>query len=280
VTGPDPNIKSMGLYRNVERILADLEHAGLVGDAPLRVDDLVPYDQYHYEGTNAVDAAADQLAVRSDDHVLDVGSGLGGPARYLADRTGCRVAALELQPDLHTIAGDLTARCGLEGRVEHLVGDILAGAAGPGRFDGLMSMLCFLHISDRPKLFDSCREVLRPGALMYIEDYFARGDLEPAERVELSNHLFCDYLPDLETYKSHMLAAGFTVENAIDMTSPWTEFVVARLRGFRENRDHLLKVHGTETVDSLDVFYATVVGLFRGGRLGGVRFLARLDSAP
>ena len=48
---------------------------------------------------------------------------------------------------------------------------------------------------------------------------------------------------------------------------------------FRDNREQLLKVHGADTLESLDFFYATVVRLFRGGRLGGVRFLARLDSA-
>lgn len=263
----------------MERILADLEHAGLAGDAPLRVDDLVPYDQYHYEGTDAVDAAAELLEVKPDDRLLDVGSGLGGPARYLADRTGCRVTALELQPDLNAVAEGLTGRCGLDGQVEHRAGDILAGAAGSNRFDGLMSMLCFLHIGDRPKLFASCREALRPGARMYIEDYFARGELEPSERDELSKHVFCDYLPDLDTYRSHLLDAGFTVEKMIDMTTAWTDFVVSRLGMFRENREQLLEVHGADTLESLDVFYATVVRLFRGGRLGGVRFLARLDPA-
>ena len=48
---------------------------------------------------------------------------------------------------------------------------------------------------------------------------------------------------------------------------------------FRENREQLLEVHGADTLDSLDVFYATVVRLFRGGRLGGVRLLARRDPA-
>ena len=63
------------------------------------------------------------------------------------------------------------------------------------------------------------------------------------------------------------------------MTSTWTDFVVSRLGMFRENRAELLKVHGADTVESLDVFYATVVRLFRGGRVGGVRFLSRLDPA-
>ena len=65
----------------------------------------------------------------------------------------------------------------------------------------------------------------------------------------------------------------------IDMTTAWTNFVVSRLGMFRENREPLLEVHGADTVESLDVFYATVVRLFRGGRLGGVRLLARLDPA-
>ena len=275
MAGSNQDIKSMGLYRNVRRILVDLEHAGLGGDAPLSVDDLVPYDQYHYDGTNAVDAAAEMLGVVEQEHVLDVGSGLGGPARYMAAQVGCRVTALELQGDLHETAVELTSRCGLEGRVEHLHGDVLGGAAGSGRFDGIMSMLCFLHISDRETLLTSCRTALRPGAPMFVEDYYARGELEADELDDLSTHVFCDYLPAMDTYRSQLLAAGFEIEEIVDMTASWTEFVVERLEGFRAAHDRLVSIHGQETVDALDLFYATVVRLFEGGRLGGIRYLVR-----
>lgn len=274
--GDARDIKSMGLYRNVERVNAELEHAGLSGDRPLTVDDLVRFDQYHYEGTDAVDQAIEHLGLSATQHLLDVGSGLGGPARYIADRIGCRVTALELQEDLHATARSLTARCGLEGRVEHLRGDVLTGVAGSGTYDALMSMLCFLHISDRARLFATCRDALRPGARVFIDDYYARAELEPGERDDLARHVYCHYLPDLDTYLGQLRAGGFTVVQRTDMTEPWRRFVVERLEQFRERRVELVEVHGAETVENLDHFYATVVALFEGERLGGIRLVARL----
>ena len=69
----------------------------------------------------------------SRSQVLGVGSGLGGPARFLAHTTGCHVAALELQPRLHEIATNLTERCGLTDSVVHLCGDALNFRSQPDR---------------------------------------------------------------------------------------------------------------------------------------------------
>ena len=59
------------------------------------------------------------------DAVLDIGSGLGGPARYMATKTGCRVTAVEIQEDLHQTASDLTNRCGLSHLITHLFGNFI-----------------------------------------------------------------------------------------------------------------------------------------------------------
>ena len=83
-------IKSMNLYSQVDRVFNDLRAAGIADDAPVDVATLSQFDQYHYFGTDAVDEAIAAAAVSESSRVLDIGSGLGGPARYLADRTGCR----------------------------------------------------------------------------------------------------------------------------------------------------------------------------------------------
>ncbi|MDH3476317.1 MAG: hypothetical protein OEM59_21780, partial [Rhodospirillales bacterium] len=85
---PRDSIKSMKLYWQVERILNELRALGFADGAPLRVEDLLPFDQYHYEGTETVDAALAALAAGPESRLLDVGSGIGGPARYMAERTG------------------------------------------------------------------------------------------------------------------------------------------------------------------------------------------------
>ena len=272
------SMKTMGLYQQVERIHNELRALGFEDGAPLRVEDLVPFDQYHYEGTATVDQALRRLGVTVDSHVLDVGSGIGGPARYMAARAGCRVTALELQPDLNATAVGLTERCGLAGRVEHLCGDMLSGIVAGRGFDALVSMLCFLHIPDRATLLRQCHAALRPGAAMFVDDYYARGSLTEAEHRDLADKVCCPYVPSLAELEAQLHTAGFGEIELLDQSEPWTAFVEDRLTAFRGDRTRLVALHGAQLVEALDDFYTTVVGLFTGGRLGGVRFVARRDS--
>lgn len=269
------DIKSMGLYRNVERVRADLAASGFGPDDPVTVDDLTPFDQYHYEGTDAVDDAIASLSAGPESHVLDVGSGLGGPARYIADRSRARVTALELQPDLDATARQLTAQAGLEQLVTHRCGDVLLGDAGENTFTGIVSMLCFLHIPDRDLLFRRCAQALRPGGRMFIDDYATIGALSPSEEQMLADTVFCSYLPDVETYRKQVEAAGYVDVTIVDKTPDWTAFVTERLELFRGRRAELEERYDEGTVTSLDHFYSTVVALFDGGNLGGVRLTAR-----
>lgn len=268
------DIKSMGLYRNVDRILADLAAAGVASDGPIKVDDLTAYDQYHYEGTDAVDDAIAALDAGPGSRVLDVGSGLGGPARYMADRTSSEVTALELQPDLHETATSLTTRCGLDKLVTHVNGNVLADAVPVGAFTGLVSMLCFLHIPERNELFAACAKALAADGTIFIDDYYLKGSLSEAEEQALSETVYCPYLPDLDTYVADLGAAGFSVTTVDDKTNAWTDFVVDRYAAFSAANEELVARYGTETVDGLDQFYRTVAELFTGGGLGGVRLIA------
>lgn len=264
----------MGLYRNVERIQSDLAASGHGPDTPLTVADLTSYDQYHYEGTDAVDDAARLLGAAPGGHIIDIGSGLGGPARYVAERTGVAVTALELQADFNEVAESLTARCGLADSVTHLCGDVTAGDAPAETFTGLMSMLCFLHIPDRDVLFAECAAALKPGGAMFIDDYYARAPLTDADRTTLNDKVYCPYLPSLDRYVGDVEGAGFVDILTVDKTDDWTTFVVDRLNGFRSARSELVDRYGATTVDELDDFYAAVVDLFTGGRLGGLRLTA------
>lgn len=270
---PD-EIKSMGLYRNVERILVDLEASGHKPDSTLRVSDLTAYDQLHYEGTRAVDDAIAFLSPAPGSRVLDIGSGLGGPVRYFADRTEAHLTALEIQADLHAVAGALTERCGLSSCVSHVLGDVTVGDAGAGEFSGIMSMLCFLHIPDRAQLFSQCARALKKGGRMFIDDYYARRPLGEEDAKTLRERVFCPYLPAWGQYKTDVEVAGFDDVVMTDKTEEWKSFVVRRLVAFRERRAELVGRHGARNVDDLDAFYSAVVDLFVAGRLGGLRLTA------
>lgn len=271
------DIKSMAVYRSVDRILNDLRALGIDDGAPLSPAELRAMDQYHYLGIEAVEVAADALALGEADRVLDIGSGLGGPARVLAERCGSHVTALELQADLNALAEDLTARCGLADKVSHLCGDMLSGVMDGQAFDGAISFFAIMHIPDRARLYDCCRAALKPGAAVYIEDIYAAKDLSEWAQADLAEKVYTPYLPSLETYCQQLTAAGFGDQTVVDMTEAWTDYVADRSAKFQADRERQLEIHGAEIVDGLDDFYQTMATLFGEGEVGGARILARLD---
>src|SRR5215470_3633335 len=112
----DVPLAAMPLYTNLDRIARGLSAAGIGPKDPVTPEQLFALDQWHYHGTDAIRAAADWLGLGPASRVLDIGSGIGGPARYLAHTTGCHVTALEIQAELNAIAVDLTERSGLAKR--------------------------------------------------------------------------------------------------------------------------------------------------------------------
>ena len=264
----------MKLYHQVERVFNELKALGIQDKEPIKVEQLTPFDQYHYLGTGAVDASVREIGINKNMRVLEVGAGIGGPSRYLAHSVGCHITAMELQADLNQTASALTERCGLSGNVEHVCGDILKGAPGGQQFDALVSWLTFLHIPARNTLYEKCYTALKPGAGIYVEDYFARAPLTHAEQKNLAMHVYCERVPSMDDYRFELNEAGFANIRLVDVSEPWTQFVIDRLAKFEAARERNLNLHGAKTVDGLTEFYTTVVDLFKAGNLGGIKFTA------
>lgn len=267
-------IKSMNLYSQVDRIYNDLRSLGIEDDSPLEVETLTPFDQYHYFGTDAVDEAIAMAGIEAGSKVLDVGSGLGGPARYLAKHTDCHVTALELQDDLNDVASALTRRCGLAGSIDHVCADVLAWDAPAGSHDKLVSYLALYHIADPTALFAQCAKALKSGGRIYIEDLYGLGEFTSEQQHHLRHMLFGQNMASRTKYIADLEAAGFADIDFTDRTAPWTGFCRERLEAYRAGRSRHETVHGEDVFEALDEFYATVLMLFESSNLGGVRVTA------
>ena len=264
----------MKLYSHIERVYNELTELGKSDDTPLTVADLRQFDQLHYHGTDAVDDAIKMAGIDKHTRVLEIGSGLGGPARHIALKTGAPITALELQADHNQLATVLTKRCGLSTNLLHVCGDMLT-YDWQQQFDVIVSWLAMYHIPDRDRLLALCYDLLPSGGVFYTEDLFSRQPFSKQEQGELANGLYAHHLPDFTTYQAEFECAGFTLERVDDMSDDWTNFTTERLKNYRAKHVRHIRVHGEPTYLSMQAFYELVNRYFYSGKLGGIRLLAR-----
>ena len=155
-----------------DAILAALAAAGKDLDA-LTVDDIGPADHFHSGGKPATDRLARLAAPRAGARVLDVGGGVGGPARTLAVHYGCRVTVLDLTESYVRAGERLTERLRLGDRVRHQVGDALALPFPDGAFDMVWTQNSGMNIEDKERLYAGFHRVLRPGGVLALQEPMA-----------------------------------------------------------------------------------------------------------
>ena len=269
------NIKSMKLYNNVDRIFNELREIGKSTSSTLLVEDLTKFDQLHYHGTDAIDIFIEKLEINEKTKILDVGSGIGGPARYIANQTGAEITAIELQSDQNNLAKDLTKKCGLSNKVNHICGDILDYDFKNQTFDAVVSWLTLYHIANHEILLKKLFDLLNPNGFFYTEDITSRINLSDADRKEIKKEIYGIHLPYFDNYISNLEQNGFKLIFSEDMSSSWTDFTKERIKKYNSEKERNIRVHGKEVYDSLNSFYNFVGQYFSNGKLGGIRVIAK-----
>ena len=159
----------------IKRLKAALSALG-PEDQRLSPQQLAGLDQFHTRGFAATAELADLAGITADMSVLDVGSGLGGPARFLAATHGCRVTGLDLSEQFVDAARYLTDRTGQSDRVSFQTGSALELPFHGGCFDAVLLQHVAMNISDRARLYGEIRRVLKPGGRFACFDVVLRGD--------------------------------------------------------------------------------------------------------
>ena len=160
-----------------QAILAVLTASGRNLNA-LTIDDLAPLDQFHGGGKAATVRLARLAGLQPGMQVLDVGGGLGGPARTLVTEFGCHVIVVDLTESYVRAAQVLTARLGLDDRVTHHVGNALELPFENGVFDVVWTQNSGMNIAAKDRLYAGFQRVLRPGGLLALQEPMA-GPVQP-----------------------------------------------------------------------------------------------------
>ena len=244
-----------------------------------RLDNLVPedlfaYDQDHYGGLAAVDAVAKSAAIGASDRVLDVCSGMGGPARYVAYRHGCRVMGLELNRSRALAAARLTARVGLNKEVSFVCGDATCMPFESQIFTRVISQEAFLHVGDKEALFDNCQRVLTRGGRLTFTDWVASPRLSASELMLLSKGMAAIAIHQEDEYVSYLCAAGLSGIEVEDLSVWWAGILRKRLEMYRETSQDTERLFGAARYRAFMSAYEIFVGVIEEGKLGGARFTA------
>jgi len=211
------NQYSTGLSRrNIERALIaagkDLER--------LEPADLGLLEDFHTMGRIATGQLVELIEITSATKVLDAGSGVGGTARYVADRYGCPVTAVDLTDEYCETSRWLNRLVGLDDRITVRQADVTALPFADGTFDVAISQHVQMNVADKARLYSEARRVLVDGGRFALWDITigkgASGELDyplPWANQPESSHLVA---PD--ELRAVVESAGFTVEHWNDLT--------------------------------------------------------------
>lgn len=215
----------------VAAIGSALDAAGM-DRSDLRTADLAPVDEFHIRGRAATLEIVEALHLTPASHVLDLGSGLGGPARTVAELTGCTVTGIDLTAEFCEVATALSAWTGLSDRTRFLVGDATATGLPDASVDAAMTVHVAMNIADKPALYAEAYRVLRPGGRFVVYDVLQGEGGDVRYPVPWASDPSTSFLATPEQMRAMLPAAGFDVvaeTDSSDDSLEWFQQVRARI---------------------------------------------------
>jgi len=192
-----------------QQILDALQSAG-VDLSHLKPDDLVAIEDFHIGGREATQALAEFMSLRPGIHLLDVGCGIGGPARYFAGR-GCKITGIDLSEEFIATAQNLTRRVQLESALTFRQASALELPFDSETFEGAYEIHVGMNISDKPGVFREVARVLKHGARFNIFDIMRTRDDSFAFPVPWAKSSETSFVATVTHYRQWLNDAGLEI---------------------------------------------------------------------
>jgi sarcosine/dimethylglycine N-methyltransferase len=184
----------------------------------LRPEDLALLEDFHTMGRIATAQLADLVQITPGDEVIDAGSGIGGTARYIADRGRCHVAAVDLTEEYCATARWLNQLAGLDDRICVRQADVTDLPFEDATFTLMFSQHVQMNVADKALLYGEARRVLVDGGQLAVWDIVAEKDCEPDFPVPWADRPGFSYLTTSDRLRAAIETAGFEIEQWNDLT--------------------------------------------------------------
>ena len=191
-----------------ERIVAALQASSKSLDS-LSVEDLAPVDHFHARGLPATVELGDVLPVGTGDYLLDIGCGLGGPARHFAERFGCSVRGIDITEPFVEAGNKLTRLLGLADRVAIEPGDGQHLPYPDETFDGAYTQHVTMNVADRARFLAEAWRVVKPGGFLALTEHGLGPTGQPHHPVPWSEDGTGEWLVTPSRTRVLLRAAGF-----------------------------------------------------------------------
>jgi ubiquinone/menaquinone biosynthesis C-methylase UbiE len=260
----------------VGRIEAGLRELGKDLGA-LTLEDLAPVDQFHIRGHGAsVDMAA-RMGLVADYHVLDIGSGTGGPARLLARTFGCQVTGIDLTASYCEIAATLAEWVGLSDSVRYQQGDALDLPFEDDTFDAAITQHVAMNIAAKDRMYAQAHRVLKPGAAFAVYDVMQgpAGDLHFP--VPWAADPSISFLATPDETRDMLRDAGFEIVSETDSSAESLDWFVEMTERLKTSGKPPLGFHILLGEQSSTMQQNQVLNL-REGRICTVEFICRAQD--
>lgn len=222
MASPNPVAHHYGTSGIAERILRALREA-TGPDAPVTPEALAPIDHFHGRGVLATAELVALLKPEPGEHLLDIGSGIGGPARWIASRCGVHITGVDLTPEFCEAARALNAACGMTERVTIIEGSALDLPVPDAAFDRAYSQNVVMNIADKPRFYREAFRALRPGGTLALSNVCAGAAGEPYFPVPWATTRDTSFLATVEQTRADLAEAGFEIVSFEDTTETHRE---------------------------------------------------------
>lgn len=246
------------------RILGGLQASGC-DLQQLKPEDLIPVEEFHIGGREATEYVVSNMNLQPEQHVLDIGCGIGGAARYIASQKGNRVTGIDLTPEYIACAKELSKRVQLP-QVDFGTASALDLPFEDGSFDAAISLHVAMNIEDREALYRETARVLKPGAVLAIFDVMRKADGELEYPVPWAKTPETSFLKTAEEMQNLLENNGFSVLKTEDRTEMALAFFRERIAGMQqaeEGQPPALGVHLVMKEQAKEKFKNTLLNIER-----------------